>query len=333
MLSSQQKALVQAGQILISVINMTTTNDTRVALLCSTRFAFPTMQELVFFKQLAFVAVPKHRPEIVENVQALLKDMEIPILELERRSFVKELSAAIKKYEVNLGLVMTFGYLIPPAVYDLPQKGFFNVHPGPLPAYRGADPVFRQICNREKQAGVCIHKLDESFDTGPVVLTQMAKTDGTETHGILTSKLAQLAAGMVRVLLKLAAYDLKIPSKAQQDGAVYYALQGPSDITINWQEMDADSIIALIRACNPWNKGAVTKFNNRIMRILDAEKKAYTSGENTIPGTVVVLEDNTVLVSTLNNETIKLNIVYLDEGFLAASRLIEIGIRTGNCFD
>ena len=161
-----------------------------------------------------------------------------------------------------------------------------------------------------------------SFDTGPVVLTQMAKTDGTETHGILTSKLAQLAAGMVRVLLKLAAYDLKIPSKAQQDGAVYYALQGPSDITINWQEMDADSIIALIRACNPWNKGAVTKFNNRIMRILDAEKKAYTSGENTTPGTVVVLEDNTVLVSTLNNETIKLNIVYLDEGFLAASRLI-----------
>lgn len=312
---------------------MEATNDTRVGLLCSTRFAFPAMQELVFFKQLAFVAVPRNRREIVENVQALLKDSGIPILELERKSFVAALSEAIKKYDVNLGLVMTFGYLIPPAVYDLPLKGFFNVHPGPLPAYRGADPVFRQICNREKQAGVSIHKLDEGFDTGPVVLTQMIKMDSLDTHGILTSKLAQLAAGMLRVLLKLAAFDLKIPSKPQQDGAVYYALQGANDITINWQEMDADTIIALIHACNPWNKGAVVKFNNRIIRILDAEKKTFANGEDKTPGMVSVSEDNTVLVSTLNNDAVKLNIVYLDEGFLNASRLIDIGLRTGSCFE
>lgn len=326
-------APARAGQILISVIDMTATNHTRVALLCSTRFAFPAMQELVFFKHLAFVAVPGDHPEIVENVQALLKDSGIPVLELQRRSFVKELTHAIKKYEVNLGLIMTFGYLIPRAVYELPQKGFFNVHPGPLPAYRGADPVFRQLCNREPQAGVSIHKLDDSFDTGPVVLTQMAKTESTDTYGILTSKLAQMAAGMVRVLLKLATYDLNIPSKPQQGDAVYYSRQGAADVTINWQQMDADTVIALIHACNPWNKGAVSKFNNRIIRILDAEKRAHSNGKDKTPGTVTVLEDNTVVVSTLNNEAIKLNIVYLDEGFMNASKLIEIGLQTGSQFE
>jgi methionyl-tRNA formyltransferase len=313
---------------------MTTANDIRVVLLCSSRFAFPVMQELVFFKQLALVAVPRNRVEMVENVQALLKGTGIPILELDKKSFARELTRAMKQHNVNLGLMMTFGYLIPPAVYNLPEKGFLNIHPGPLPAYRGADPVFMQICNREEYAGVSIHKLDDAYDTGPLVLTQMIKTEQTDTYGILTSKLAQLAAGMVRTLLKLVAYELKIPSKPQEGKAVYYAKQGPKEITINWKEMEAGAILALINACNPWNKGAVTKFNNRILRIVDAERYPNHNMDAGIdPGTVNVLPGKSILVSTINNETIKLNIVYLDEGFLNASRLIEIGLKTGSCFE
>ena len=311
----------------------TPTNDIRILMLCSSRFAFGAMQELIFFKQLAVVAVPRQHREIVENVQALLKDSGVPILELDKPSLVKELTRAIKKYDVNLGLIMTFGYLIPAAVYDLPKKGFFNVHPGPLPHYRGADPIFRQIVNREQLAGVSIHRLDAEYDTGPVVITQMIKTDPMDTYGILTSKLSVLAAAMVRVLLKLAAYDLNIPSKPQEGTGIYYAKQLAKDVTIHWQEMDADSIIALINACNPWNKGAVTKFNNRIMRILEAEKVRGHNSPQSIPGSVKVTEDKRILVSTLNDEALQLHIVYLDEGFLNASRLLEIGLVTGNRFE
>jgi len=320
-----------AGQILISVINMTTTGNTRVMLLCSTEFAFPVMQELFFFQQLAVVAVPRKHKGFVENVQALLKDTNVPIVELDKDSFAGDLSSAIKQYDVNLGLIMTFGYLLPAIVYNLPAKGFFNVHPGPLPAYRGADPVFWQVYNREEQAGVSIHKLDDGYDTGPVVLTQMIKTKVSDSYGILNSRLAALATTMVRVLLKLAAFDLKIPLKPQPESNVYYARKTAKDVTINWQEMDADSIIALINACNPWNKGAVTKFNNRIIRILLAEKKTGISMAGKTPGSIEVLENKSVVVSTLNDEVLKLEIVYLEEGFLYASHLAEIGLVPGSC--
>ena len=96
--------------------------------------------------------------------------------------------------------------------------------------------------------------------------------------------------------------------------------------------MDADSIIALINACNPWNKGAVTKFNNRILRILGAGKHANLGGSGKVPGSITILEDKSILVSTLNNEALKLQIVYIDEGFLNASRLVEIGLSSGSCF-
>lgn len=325
-------APVPAGLIPISVINMTTTGNTRVILLCSSSFAFPAMQELVFFNQLAVVAVPGNRREIVENVLALLKDTGVPIVELDKKSFAEDLSGAINQYDVNLGLMMTFGYRIPAAVYNLTAKGFFNVHPGSLPAYRGADPVFWQIVNQEKLAGVSIHKLDDGYDTGPLVLTQKIKIIASDTYGILNAKLATLAAGMVRVLLKLAAYNVNIPSKPQPASTVYYTRQGEKEVSINWQEMDADRIIALINACNPWNKGAVTKFNNRILRILLAEKQPNLSGTGNGPGSITVLEDKSILVATINNEALKLQIVYLDEGFLNASRLAEIGLGAGSCF-
>lgn len=309
---------------------MTPAGNIRVLLLCSSSFALPVMQELFFFQQLAVVAVPRKRRDFLENVRVLLQGTGIPIVEVDTKSFAEQLICSIEQYDVNLGLVMGFSYLIPALVYDLPVKGFFNVHPGPLPAYRGVDPVFWQIYNREEQAGVSIHKLDEGYDTGPLVLTQMIKITPADNYGILNSKLAALAAGMVRVLLKLAAYDLKIPSKPQPESTFYYARQGVKDVSINWQKMDADRIVALINACNPWNKGAVTKFNNRILRILVAEKQAELSFNDKHPGTISILEDKSIIVSTLNKEALKLQIVYVEEGFLNASRLVEIGLISGS---
>ena len=325
-------ALAPGGQILISVIDMTIAGNTRVLLICNSSLAFPVMQELVFFQQLAAVAVQSGRSEITEHVQALLKDTGVPVVELDKKSFAEKISVAIKHYEVNLCLVIGFRYLIPSAVYNLPAKGFFNVHPGPLPAYRGVDPVFWQIVNREKLAGISIHKLDEGYDTGPLVLTQMIKTVTSDTYGMLSSKLASLAAGMTRVLLKLATYDLKIPLKPQPDSTVYYARQGEKEVTINWQQMSAESIIALINACNPWNKGAVTRYGNRIIRILEAEKCLNPGAGTKTPGSISIDEDKSILVTTINNETLKLLIVYVDEGFLNASRLLETGLSSGSSF-
>ena len=309
-------------------------SELKVILLCSSRFAIPAMQELVFFKQLAIVAVPRNRPEMVENVRSVLTGLDIPILELDKASFAKELTRAIQKYKVTVGIMMTFGYIIPASVFNLPEKGFYNVHPGPLPGYRGADPIFRQIKNKEPNAGVTIHKLDEGLDTGPVVLRQMMKLEKTDTYGILTSKLAQLAAGMVRVLLKLATFDLSIPSKPQDESkAVYYKKQAAKDITINWQQMDASDIIALINACNPWNKGAVTKFNNRIIRMVEAEKLKDITSNNYPAGTVTGMGERSIDVSTLNGCIIKIHIIYVDEGFLNAASLVQVGVTPGCRFE
>lgn len=310
---------------------MATQGNTRVILLCSSSFAFPAMQELVFFQQLAVVAVQRNRRDIVENIQALLKDTGVPVVELDKKSFAEDLCQAIKEYNVTLGLIMGFGYLLPAAVYNLPAKGFFNIHPGPLPAYRGVDPIFWQIVNREQQAGVSIHKPDDGFDTGPLVLTQMIKILPSDTYGILSAKLGVLAAAMVRTLLKLVVYDLKIPSKPQPESTVYYARQTAKEVIINWQEMDADTINALVNACNPWNKGAVTNLNNKIIRILQAEQIDIkeTQNGNITNGTILSIVERGIIVSLMNSRQLLIKYIHTDEGFLQASRITELGFTVG----
>ena len=309
-------------------------SEIKIILLCNSRFALPALRELAFFKMLAAVAIPVHFEEMIETVDLVLAGMDIPVIELKEETFVERLREAIEENEINMGLMMTFGYKIPSSLYTLPSKGFFNVHPGPLPQYRGPDPVFQQIKNREKYAGVTIHHVGEKFDTGAVVMGEMVRIDSWDTHGTLTTKLADLAAKLTGTLVKMVSLDIEIPSKPQDaKKATYFKRQQAADITINWQTMDADSIIALVNACNPWNKGAVTKMNNRVIRLLDAEKLPANPSAQIEPGFILALGENGITVSTINGGKILVKIVYVEEGFLLADRLTHLGVVAGNRFE
>ena len=98
--------------------------------------------------------------------------------------------------------------------------------------------------------------------------------------------------------------------------------------------MDAETIIALANACNPWNKGAVTRLNEKIIRILQAEKIILeeNSSQDCVPGTIVAIDEKGIEVSVTHNNRIRILYIYIDEGFLAASQLAASGISAGNCF-
>jgi methionyl-tRNA formyltransferase len=308
-------------------------SEPKVIVLCGSRFALPALQQLAFFKQLAVVAIPEQCEEMIENTKLVLTGTSIPVVTLPQKTFVKKITEAIKTHGVDTGLMLTFSYKIPSSVYNLPAKGFYNLHPGPLPGYRGPDPVFQQIRNKEKNAGVTIHKVDDDFDTGPVVMSEMIRLDSTDTYGILNEKLSYTAAKLTGTLLKLLSFDTAIPSRPQDESkAVYYQKQGNADVCINWQMMDASTIIALVNACNPWNKGAFTKLNNKMIRLMEAFAIDWPQTTEQIPGTIVAIDDRGLLVTAINNQVVCVQLIYIDEGFLQAKRLKQFGVIPGARF-
>lgn len=308
-------------------------SEPRVIALCGNRFALPALQQLAFLKQLVAVAIPEQFEEMIENTKMILTGANIPVVELPQKTWIKKITEAIKTHTVDTGLMLTFPYRIPSSLYKLPAKGFYNVHPGLLPAYRGPDPIFQQIRNKEKNAGVTIHKLDDDINTGPVVVSEKVGLDPDDTYGILSEKLSYTAAKLTGTLLKLLSFDLEIPSRPQDESkAKHYQKQVDRDVCINWQVMDASTIIALINACNPWNKGAITKLNNKIIRVMEAYCTDLAATPAQIPGTIIAIDERGLIVAALNNQSVCVQLIYIDEGFLLAQRLKQFGVMPGAKF-
>jgi methionyl-tRNA formyltransferase len=57
--------------------------------------------------------------------------------------------------------------------YDLiriPSKGAINLHPSLLPDYRGLAPQHWPIINGDAKTGVTVHFIDETADTGDIII-------------------------------------------------------------------------------------------------------------------------------------------------------------------
>ena len=69
----------------------------------------------------------------------------------------------------ELGIVASYGKIIPKPVINLFSRGILNIHPSLLPKYRGPTPVQSAILNGDKMTGVSIMLLDEEMDHGPII--------------------------------------------------------------------------------------------------------------------------------------------------------------------
>ena len=251
-----------------------------------------------------------------------------------RSSFAEELNCWLHTYQPDVVLVKTFPWLIPATMLVIPPKGFINFHYAPLPAYRGPSPLFWMIRNQVRQGGVTVHRMDEQFDAGPVILQQPVSIHPDDTFGMLVSQLAFAGLHCCQALLQGLAADTLQQTAQQEQFAGWYRRQTPADLVVDWERMSASSIRALVLACNPWNKGAATSCNNWIFGLTDVSLVNMIDNGNEqshLPGTILSVDDkNGVLVSCVQNQLLRIDVIYCEEGFFPGYKLSSFGIRPGH---
>jgi len=73
--------------------------------------------------------------------------------------------------------------------FGLPRLGSINLHKGAVPDYRGLPPGFWEMYHGEKYAGVTVHFLDDSLDTGDIVERSQVEILPMDTPDSLLAKL------------------------------------------------------------------------------------------------------------------------------------------------
>ena len=80
------------------------------------------------------------------------------------------LSRALVGYRPDLLICNGFPWRLPRSVLEIPRLGAINIHTSLLPRYRGPIPIHWAIRNGDPDVGVTIHRMDEAFDTGRVIV-------------------------------------------------------------------------------------------------------------------------------------------------------------------
>jgi methionyl-tRNA formyltransferase len=107
---------------------------------------------------------------------------------------------------LDLLVVYGFNWRLPASVLGTPRFGVVNVHTSLLPRYRGPAPVLWAIRNGDPEIGVTVHRMDERFDTGPI-LTQRGGIllDEDVTPQLLWQRIRPVLSDLLTVALDMVA--------------------------------------------------------------------------------------------------------------------------------
>lgn len=156
----------------------------------------------------------------------------------------------LTEWNPDVAVVVAYGGLVPPALLELPEHGWINLHFSVLPAWRGAAPVQASIAAGDEFAGATTFLLEEGLDTGPVfgVITERIKP--TDTSGDLLGRLAEAGSGLVTTTLDGLAAGALAPVAQPLDGVSHAPKVTVEDARIRW-DRPAHIVDRLIRAHTP----------------------------------------------------------------------------------
>lgn len=96
------------------------------------------------------------------------EERNIPVLQLKTLRKPESVDAINAYGPFDVGIVASYGKIIPQTILDLPKHGLLNIHPSLLPLHRGASPIQSTILAGDP-FGVSIILLDADMDHGPLL--------------------------------------------------------------------------------------------------------------------------------------------------------------------
>lgn len=182
-----------------------------------------------------------HAPEI--KTYALSQN--IPVWQPAK---LTEIEPAIRQLGDPLGVLVSFGKIIPQAILDLFTPGIINVHPSLLPLYRGPSPIESAIANRDSKTAVSIMLLEAKMDAGPIYLQVPYALDHTETKPELYDTLFTLGANLLVQKLPAIANGELLPEAQDESKASYCHILTKDMGTLDLSTLTPGDAEARIRA-------------------------------------------------------------------------------------
>lgn len=217
----------------------------------------------------------------------------------------ERLDAAVEAYqrvEADLGVVISYGRLIPATLLRLPRQGMVGVHPSLLPKHRGASPIAWAILNGEQTTGVTVFRLSERLDAGGILLQQTVSIEPQETTERLSQRLALLGADLLLTTMAQLQEGMSVARPQDEQHATFAPKLTKAHGRIDWQA-SAATIDRLVRAAVPW-PGAYTGWRGQSLKVLATRYDSRNHTRHGRPGEILSASGEGVAVATGEGELV-----------------------------
>lgn len=132
----------------------------------------------------------------------------------------------IHSYKPDIILSIAAPQIFKEKILRYPKYGCFNIHSSMLPKYRGVNALFWALCNNEKNTGVTLHKMNESFDAGPIIIQKEFPIQKNDSLNDLYYKAIDVGSSIINEFLTLASTNgrdipqREMPNKGSEE---YYS--------------------------------------------------------------------------------------------------------------
>jgi methionyl-tRNA formyltransferase len=207
---------------------------------------------------------------IPPSVKTLATRHNIPVWQPTKLS---EVNDNIKTLGDAIGVLVSYGKIIPQSTIDLFTPGIINVHPSLLPKYRGPTPIESAIKNGDNSTGVSIMQLVAAMDAGPVYTAKQYPLEGTETQPELYTILAGIGTELLLETLPQIIDGSLQPTAQNEAVATYCQLLRKSDAILDLTQLTAVEAERRIRAYLNFPKSKLS-FNEHSIIVTKAHVSA-----------------------------------------------------------
>ncbi|XP_047489667.1 methionyl-tRNA formyltransferase, mitochondrial-like [Penaeus chinensis] len=153
----------------------------------------------------------------------------------------------------DIGVVVSFGHLLPESIINAFPLGILNVHGSLLPRWRGAAPIIHALLNGDQETGVTVMKIQPGkFDVGEIVSQASIPISWNTMSGILTKQLADLGAHELITSLKGLPGNLQAATPQPNNGVTKAPKVKEESSRINWEKHTCRKLQAMYRALDDY---------------------------------------------------------------------------------
>jgi methionyl-tRNA formyltransferase len=185
-------------------------------------FSSKLLESLVSEKhEVVGVFCPIYNNNIFSRLKLLCDNYKIPFFRIE------DINSEIVEKQIlflnpELIVVCHFQRILKKNIINIPILGCINLHPSLLPEYRGMSPQHWPIINGDSETGITIHFINESIDTGDIILQERIEISNEMYVYELQKKMLELYGSLMISAIKKISEEKSILIKQDINEGSYY---------------------------------------------------------------------------------------------------------------